>query len=250
LNKKYSIFSLMLVFLFCAGLSQGQPANDTSTIENNATTAEIPVPLENEATPQNESAQANETAAANATEASSGPNYSYIWSFSGIETGPITMALNQEGSELYGQAKYEPEGGKAWNADVMGSFAGNEVELTMTAQKDNELTTTKMTGIYANDVINGNFTQISGGKKIGSGTFSAMWISTDISSYTSAIIEVPKVETPAPEVVDATAASSTSAEQTTEPETEKSRFVDVRQYKDKIGPGGDLSGIPPGMSGM
>jgi hypothetical protein len=240
----------MLVFLFCAGLSQGQPANDTSTIENNATTAEIPVPPANEATPQNESAQANETAAANATEASSGPNYSYIWSFSGIETGPITMALNQEGSELYGQAKYEPEGGKAWNADVMGSFAGNEVELTMTAQKDNELTTTKMTGTYANDVINGNFTQISGGKKIGSGTFSAMWISPDISSYTSAIIEVPKVETPAPEVVDATASSSTSAEQTTEPETEKSRFVDVRQYKDKIGPGGDLSGIPPGMSGM
>jgi len=28
--------------------------------------------------------------------------------------------------------------------------------------------------------------------------------------------------------------------------TEK-RFVDVHEYKDKIGPGGDLSGIPPGM---
>jgi hypothetical protein len=28
------------------------------------------------------------------------------------------------------------------------------------------------------------------------------------------------------------------------------KFVDVREYKDKIGPGGDLSGVPPGMSGL
>jgi len=54
------------------------------------------------------------------------------------------------------------------------------------------------------------------------------------------------VETPAP------------AEEMTEVQTEenksettdsKSRFVDVHQYKDKIGPGGDLSGVPPGMGG-
>ena len=89
----------------------------------------------------------------------------YIWSFTGIESDPITMALNHEGSELYGQAKYEPEGGKAWNADVVGSVKGSEVELTLTAQKDKELVTTKMTGTYANDTIIGNFTQISGGKK-------------------------------------------------------------------------------------
>ncbi|MDD4162594.1 MAG: hypothetical protein PHW87_08960, partial [Methanothrix sp.] len=165
MNKKYAILSLMFVFLFCAGLSQGQSANNTSTMENNAT---------------------NETAAANATQASTGPNLNYIWSFSGIESGSITMVLNQEGSELYGQAKYEPEGGKAWNADVMGSVTENEVDLTMTAQKDEALITTKMTGAYANDTINGNFTQISGGKKVGSGTFSAMWIHPDTSSYTPA----------------------------------------------------------------
>jgi len=214
LNKKYTILSFMFVFLFCAGISQGQPANNSSTMENNA----------------------NET----------GLNLNYIWSFSGIETGSITMAINPEGSELYGQAKYEPEGGKAWNAEVVGSITGNEVELTMTAQKDKELVTTKMAGTYANDTINGNFTQISGGKKVGSGTFSAMWINPDTSSYTPAIIEEPKVETPAPAVVESTAASNTSA-QTAKP---ASRFVDVRQYKDKIGPGGDLSGIPPGMSGL
>jgi hypothetical protein len=216
LNKKYTILSLMFVFLFCAGLSQGQPANNSSTTENNA----------------------SET----------GPNLNYIWSFSGIEVDPITMVLNQEGSELYGQAKYEPEGGKAWNADVVGSITENEVELTLTVSKDKELITTKMTGTYANDTVNGNFTQISGGKKVGSGTFSAMWINPDTSSYTPAIINEPIVETPAPVVVNTTAASNASAEQTT-PEVKSKRFTDVHEYADKIGPGGDLSGVPPGMGG-
>jgi hypothetical protein len=249
LNKKYTILLLMLVSLFCAGLSQGQPADDnSSTIENNATTTETPVPPANEAALNNETAQVNETVDANVTEANSGPNLNYIWSFSGIEIDAITMALNQEGSELYGQAKYEPEGGKAWNADVMGSVTGNEVELTMTAQKDNELTTTKMTGTYANDTINGNFTQISGGKKVGSGTFSAIGFYPDISSYTPAIIEEPKVETPAPAAVDTTADSNASGEQTEETEETASRFIDVRQYADKIQTGvGDISGIPIGM---
>ena len=229
MNKKSMILSLLLVSLF-TGLSLGQTDNNTSITETISTNESIPV---------------NETAA-HATQSGTGPNLNYIWSFTGIEIDPITMVLNQEGSELYGQAKYEPEGGKAWNADVVGSVTENEVELTLTAQKDKELVTTKMTGTYANDTINGNFTQISGGKKVGSGNFSAMWISPDISSYTPAVIEEPKVETPAPAVVESTAASNASEEQTAKP---ASRFVDVRQYADKIGPGGDLSGVPPGMGG-
>ncbi|MEI6104625.1 MAG: hypothetical protein WCP70_11835 [Methanothrix sp.] len=215
------ILSLLLVSLI-TGLSLGQSDNNTSITKTISTNENIP---------------ANETAAA--TQSGSGPNLNYIWSFTGIETGPITMALNQEGSELYGQAKYEPDSGKAWNANVVGSVTENEVDLTLTAQKDKESITTKMTGTYANDTINGNFTQIAGGKKVGSGTFSAMWISPDISSYTPAIIEEPKVETPAPAVVNA------SEEQTAEPAKPASRFVDIHQYADKIQTGvGDISGIP------
>lgn len=225
MNKKRLILSLLLVSLF-TGLSLGQTDNNTGITEN-------------------ESILVSETAAANASQTGTGPNLNYIWSFSGIETGPITMALNPEGSELYGQAKYEPDGEKAWNAEVVGSITGNEVELTMTAQKDKQLVTTKMAGTYANDTINGNFTQISGGKKLGGGTFSAMWINPDTSSYTPAVIEEPKVETPEPAAVESTAATNASSE-TAKP---ASRFVDVRQFKDKIGPGGDLSGIPPGMGG-
>ena len=231
MNKRSMILSLLLVSLF-TGLSLGQTDNNTSIAKSISTNESIPV---------------NETAAA--TPSVSGPNLNYIWSFTGIEVGPITMALNQEGSDLYGQAKYEPDSGKAWNAEVVGLVAENKVDLTLTAQKDKELVTTKMTGIYANDTINGNFTQINGGKKVGNGTFSAMWINPDTSSYTPAIIEEPKVETPAPAVVESAAASNASAEQTT-PEAKPKRFTDVHEYADKIGPGGDLSGVPPGMGGL
>ena len=186
MNKRSMILSLLLVSLL-TGLSLGQTDNNTSINETIST---------------NESIPANGTADVNATQPGTGPNLKYIWSLTGIEAGPITMALNQEGSELYGQAKYEPDAGKAWNADVVGSVTENEVELTLSAQKDKESITTKMAGTFANDTINGNFTQISGGKKVGSGTFSAMWISPDISGYTPAIIEEPKAEAPAPAVVE------------------------------------------------
>lgn len=218
MNKKCIIISLLLVFL-SASLSLGQPDNSS-----NATGA----------------VAANETSAP----VQKAANLNYIWSFSGIESGPITMVINQEGSDLFGQAKYEPDSGSAWNADVVGSVSGNEVELSITAQKGGEMITTKMDGLYANDTINGNFTQISGGKKVGGGVFSAMWINPDTSSYTPAVIEQPKTETTSAAAVNNNATTDTSSTKTT-----TSRFIDVHQYQDKIGPGGDLSGIPPGMGG-
>ncbi len=227
MNKRSIILSLLLVSLF-TGLSLGQIDNNTSISETGST---------------NESIPSNDTADVNASQAAAGPNLNYIWSFTGIEIDPITMVLNQEGNELYGQAKYEPEGGKAWNADVLGSVAENEITLTLTAQKDKELVTTKMTGIYADDTIVGNFTQISGGKKVGSGNFSALWVSPEVSSYSPAIIEETKVETPA--AVEDKSATNTTAEQTAEPAKPVSRFVDIHQYADKVQTGvGDISGIP------
>lgn len=156
------------------------------------------------------------------------PNLRYIWSFTGIESDAITMVLDQEGNDLFGQSKYEPEGGKAWNAEVVGSIvdsvSGNDVKLTMAVQKDTEIVTTQMIGSYADDTINGNFTQVSGGRVVKRGSFTALWISPDISSYIPAVIE--------------------------EEPGKKSKFVDVRVYQDKIGPGGDLAGVPPGMGGL
>jgi hypothetical protein len=173
-------------------------------------------------------------------------NLNYIWSVSGIEAGPISMAVDQDGSDLFIRAKYEPEGEKAWNAEGTGSVDGDQVELSMTAQKEDKMVTTKVTGTYANDTISGNFTQTSGGQKIGGGQFTAMWISPGTSSYVPAVVEEEK--TVAPAAADS-ASDSAASEQTNETQPAKSRFVDVREYKDKIGPGGDLSGVPPGMGG-
>ena len=48
------------------------------------------------------------------------PNLSYIWSVTGIEAGQVIMVLKQEGENLYGQAKYEPDSGQSWNGVVIG----------------------------------------------------------------------------------------------------------------------------------
>lgn len=232
------ILPVLLVFLISAGLSLGQNANNTSTLENNTTIEQ------NVTSPANQTAPANETAAANAT--STTANLNGIWSVNGIEVGAVTMALNQDGNDLFGQAKYEPDGGQAWNAEVVGSVQGDSVELTITAQKDSELTTTKMSGTLANESISGNFTQVSGGKMLNKGPFNALWINPDISNYTPATIEQTKDKTTAVQNTNSAASEINTTSQTT---TQKSRFVDVREYKDKIGPGGDLSGVPPGMGG-
>ena len=328
--KKYMILPLLLVLLLCTGLSLGQNANNTSTMEN--ATTNVSAPAASAATPTGETSLTNDgtnsSASAgsignatveNATPASSTPNLNYIWSVSGIESGQITMVLNQDGQDLFGQAKYEPDSGQAWNAEVVGTVSGDKVDLTLTSQKENEMTTTKMTGTYANEGFGGSFTQVSGGKMVGKGNFSAMWINPDTSSYTPAAVEQSKSTTlqtnsdassSIPNSIEITSSSFQPNSMTVDVGTtvtwinhdtkdqvvvasngdfdsgnivaggqyqyvfskagtfdyyskvtpsmtgkiivtgnSKSRFVDVREYKDKIGPGGDLSGVPPGMGG-
>ncbi len=261
MSNRYMVLPILLVFLITAGLSLGQSSNSNNTsIMKNNTITENAIPLENETSLAREMATTNETApveaqandtaeAANATKPSSVPNLNYIWSVTGIESGQITMALNQEGADLFGQAKYEPDSGEAWNGNVVGSIAGDKVDLTLTAQKGNELMTTKMSGIFANEGISGNFSQVSGGKMVGKGAFSAMWINPDTSSYAPATIEQQKPEKTASAETNEVAASENTTDQTSAQSAKKSRFVDVHEYADKIGPGGDLSGVPPGMGG-
>jgi hypothetical protein len=257
LHKKYVILSMVLVFVFATGLSLGQTANNVSlenniTVDNNITSMESQTTLADE-NPANETVEGNESSDgkdAVASPTSEVPDLKYIWSVTGIEAGSINMALNQDGQELFGQAKYEPEDSQPWNAEVVGSIKGDNVELVLTAQKNKVLTTTKMSGIYANDGIKGNYTQVSKGEMVSKGTFSAEWISPDTSTYTPAIIEEPKTETPALAQDNTVATETTAENQTIVQKDPKSRFIDVRQYADKIGPGGDLSGIPPGMGGI
>jgi hypothetical protein len=184
----------------------------------------------------------NANAAEAAENATPAIDLNYIWSVGGIEAGQITMVLNQDGDNLFGQAKYEPESGQPWNGDVTGSVSGDKVALVITAAKDKKLVSSKLDGVFdnASQTIRGKFVQMSEGKITGNGEFNAMWISPDVSGYTPAKIEEPKPTSAVPSDANQTETQSSKP---------KSRFVDVHEYKDKIGPGGDLSGVPPGMGG-
>ncbi len=274
MSLKYTIIPVLLVFLFTAGLVLGQDAVNNTSVENNTSVGNVTIlenitASENATVPENVTAPENATASENVTvpenvtapenvteaqpEEATAANLQYIWSVTGIEDGQVTMVLNQDGEDLYGQAKYEPEGGEPWNAEVAGSVAGDKVQLVLTALKGDTMATTKMTGTFANEIISGNFSQISQGKVSKSGEFSAMWINPDVSSYTPAVIAEPEEpETQPVQTDNVTTPAVTTGETTQQPVQlgqSSSRFVDVRKYKDQIGPGGDLSGVPPGMGG-
>ncbi|MDD1757789.1 MAG: hypothetical protein LUQ22_03550, partial [Methanotrichaceae archaeon] len=161
----------------------------------------------------------------------------------GIEPGLVTMVLNQEGKDLHGQAKYEPDSGEAWNAVVAGSITGDNVDLVVAALVGKELVSTKMSGTFANESLTGSYFRVSEGKITGRGNFDATWINPDTTSYTPAKITQPQQEMPAQMAQNAT---TTQTAQQPVQLGQKSRFVDVREYKDKIGPAGV---IPPGMGG-
>lgn len=186
-------------------------------------------------------------------------NLNYIWSLTGIEEdGQVIMLLRQEGGDLYGRAKFEPDSGQAWNGLVVGMIEDENVSLALTAQKGDAMCGCRLTGEYdpASESISGDLLQICDGNITRRGNFQAIWINPDLTSYLPAVVELSRPADPssgqnadasktgqnAP-LTEASAASSS-------PDTEKSRFHDVRQDADRILTGvGDISQIPIGMGG-
>jgi hypothetical protein len=151
------------------------------------------------------------------------------------------MAMNQEGNDLFGQAKYEPENADTWNGEVAGLVSGNQVYLVITALKGTEQVSTLLEGIFAADSISGKFFQTSGGNISNRGEFNAMYINPELSSYAPA-----KVKELTPEVP----ISSINATSDTNTNQQKTKYHDVRQDADRILTGvGDISQIPIGMGG-
>jgi len=247
------IIPILLVIFLTAGLSLGQTSEKSGTKES--ATSQAGDAAGN--VTASEGAFGNGTAGQNGTAENATSNLNYIWSMSGLESGQVTMVLNQAGGDLYGAAKYEPDSGQPWNAVVVGSVVGDKVDLVITALKDKELVSSKLDGTFdsTSQTIKGRFFQVSDNKIGTRGDFDAMWINPDTSSYAPAKIEetapaAPAAVTPTPapaQASDETATANTSASETTTPK--KPYYTDVHEYADKIGPGGDLSGVPPGMGG-
>ena len=235
---------VLILFLFLFTTSPSLSLEATSSPENNGSTKESPVA----ALQVNSSNQQNSTSTPIFTNADTMTrlNLKYIWSISGIEKDQITMALDQEGNDLFGKAKYEPEKGEPWNGVVAGAVSEKRVHLAIAAMKGRELVSTVLDGILADGTISGEFFRASEGRISSSGEFSAVWINPDLSSYVSAKVSEPKPELPIP----VTNVSAPSAENQTDLQAPqpKSRFHDVHQDADRIQTGvGDISQIPIGM---
>jgi hypothetical protein len=249
LRKIYIIMPILLLILFSAGASLAQ---DKDGARNNTGLADN-TSLNESLSP---SAAMPDDNAANNTANASAPNLKYIWSITGIENDQVIMALDQDGSDLFGQAKYEPDSGDAWNGNVVGSITGNQVDLTITAQKGTGLESIKLNGAFADDALSGKFTKISGGKITSRGDFNAIWINPDISTYEPAkVTEAASQSAQTTQTVNASSSASTdqaATGQSTQPAVQtggKTQYVDVHKYADQYEIGGDLSGVPPGMGG-
>lgn len=186
-------------------------------------------------------------------------NLNYIWSLTGIEEdGQVIMLLRQEGGDLYGRAKFEPDSGQAWNGLVVGMIEDENVSLALTAQKGDAMCGCRLTGEYdpASESISGDLLQICDGNITRRGNFQAIWINPDLTSYLPAVVELSRPADPSSgqnmdaSKTDQSAPLTEASAASSSPDTEKSRFHDVRQDADRIVTGvGDISQIPIGMGG-
>jgi len=186
-------------------------------------------------------------------------NLNYIWSLTGIEEdGQVIMLLRQEGGDLYGRAKFEPDSGQAWNGLVVGMIEDENVSLALTAQKGDAMCGCRLTGEYdpASESISGDLLQICDGNITRRGNFQAIWINPDLTSYLPAVVELSRPADPSSgqnmdaSKTDQSAPLTEASAASSSPDTEKSRFHDVRQDADRILTGvGDISQIPIGMGG-
>ena len=126
-------------------------------------------------------------------------NLNYIWSLTGIEEdGQVIMLLRQEGGDLYGRAKFEPDSGQAWNGLVVGMIEDENVSLALTAQKGDAMCGCRLTGEYdpASESISGDLLQICDGNITRRGNFQAIWINPDLTSYLPAVVELSRPADP------------------------------------------------------
>ena len=244
---------MVLLFILAACPSLAQSLNN-STNETNIRDASSPQEsrsMANESSGSIGTAQDTSATSFNESGQPAVPNLSYIWSVTGIEPSQVIIVLKQEGQNLYGQAKYEPDSGQSWNGEVVGSVEGNRVDLVLTSQNGTEVDATHLEGNFdeASQSIKGDLIKVSSGQISERSNFEAVWINPDISSYTPAVVPIPGASSTVSgqEVRNTTLQIPAENSTTTRP---KSYFHDVRQDADSILTGvGDISQIPIGMGG-
>jgi hypothetical protein len=244
LTTRFTILSILLILIGAAGMSLGQPLNNLGII------GDAGASQEKATTMKNASEQGIVAEATNDTNSTVGLNY--IWAITGLEPSQVIMVLDQENEALYGAAKYEPDNGQPWNAIVIGSISGDDVDLVITPTTVSEQGSFKMAGIFdaPSQSIKGSFFQIDVDRISARGNFEAVWINPDTSSYIPANIQEPKAAASISSDAVRTAAANVSNQTYPQQSSQTSRFHNVREDADRILTGvGDLSQIPIGMGG-
>jgi hypothetical protein len=206
--RNFGLVAILLLALF-ASISL-VPAQDSSLMENNATTVD-------------------DTSIVSA-------GAQGIWKAS-LGENDIVMAVNQSAQSVFGQAKFE--GDNPWNAALAGSLSANAVSFSLAALQGDTLASIYISATLEGDTMKGFFIRSDSNGKVSRGDFMATLISPDTSSYTPAEVTTSplpavqseeesteqKIEVPVSEVSEKPASAES-----------ESRFKDVTKLAKGINP--------------
>lgn len=201
-----------------AGPTAGVIADATADATANATAIDA-ADAAVDATTNATNATADVAASPETTESTEPLSVQGIWTVS-LGGNEITMAVNQSGDSLFGQAKFE--GAEPWNGAIAGSLSGRAVHIALAALQGKVLVSTQMSGTVQDDSIAGSYVRSNSDGVAAKGEFTAARISTDATQYTPAEITATSV---APETEPAPAA-----------QTKSTRYNDVRDLAKGIDP--------------
>jgi hypothetical protein len=195
------IFIILLAFILVAGSSLGQNTTNQAG-QNNSTDSKNPALMGSATLVSVLSSPASEEKTA---------EIHGIWSFNLKGSEHVTVALHQNGKELFGSGKSDPSG---WNAAVLGSISGTQIALVMTALTNNSLNSIGLTGTFQNGTISGTFVQSDDLGNTATGLFEAVLVNKDLSGYSPSKLVKPATQTansPSSSSISAPASAPTPA---------------------------------------
>jgi len=160
-------------------------------------------------------------------------NLEGIWTIN-LGSEQVTMMIRQHESRLIGACTGSDSG--PWNAVVMGSLAGNEVELQARSIRSGSgiIVETTIFGETDGETIRGSFLRGDSQGKVSSGEATGFKINPDTSQYKPAATILADAIVPSSMNTDAIDESREKAENQQASGADKSRFVDVKSQTDRV----------------
>jgi len=161
------------------------------------------------------------------------PNLEGIWTIN-LGSEQVTMMIRQHESRLIGACTGSDSG--PWNAVVMGSLAGNEVELQTRSIRSGSglIVETAIFGDADGETIRGSFLRGDSQGKVSSGEATGFKINPDTSQYRPAATILADAIVPSSMNTETIDESREKAEDQQASGADKSRFVDVKSQTDRV----------------